>query len=134
MGRTQTDHRGRVARDGSLFLGDAKRSATGVFGAQFLGVARQSPPRGRPQANRCRHRSPIVKERQLTGLKRPHNQMAGSGRPPTVSTHSRRSRFSEADAPNHKSEHPEYVTKLSITERVVWFSITHFAAPLGRAC
>src|SRR5262245_980902 len=48
-------------------LGDAKRNAAGVFGAQFLGVARQRPPRGRPQANRYWQRSPTVKERQLSG-------------------------------------------------------------------
>ena len=43
-------------------------------------------PRGRAQANPCRQRFAIGKERQLIGLKRSHNQMAGSGRPPTVST------------------------------------------------
>ena len=31
---------------GPAFPGDAKRSAAGVLDAQFLGVARQSPPRG----------------------------------------------------------------------------------------
>ena len=51
----------------------------------FLCCAREAPKRA-ARANRCWQRSPIVKERQLTGLKRPQNQMAGSGRPSTVST------------------------------------------------
>jgi len=53
---------------GPFVSGDVKRSAAGVFCAQFLGVARQRPPRERPQANPCRQRSAIVKEQQLIGL------------------------------------------------------------------
>ncbi len=84
-GRKQATGTRRLRRVPSF--GGCQAQRGGGLGAQFLGLARQRPPRGRPLTNRRWERSYIVKERQLTGLKRSNNQMAGSGRPPTVSTH-----------------------------------------------
>jgi hypothetical protein len=94
MARAQTNHRGRVARDGSRLWGMPSAARRGSLARSFSVWRAQSPPRGRPLTNRRWQRSSIVKERQLTGLKRSHNQMAGSGRPPTVSTLSGISRTS----------------------------------------